>query len=210
MQRLRRGHAFDQRHELVAAQARDDVAAAHAAGDAATDLAQRLVAHRVAQAVVDQLEAVDVDEQQREAALVALGLRQRMAEALGEEGAVEEPGHLVARRHRLDRADRVLQLLLALAQAIAQLADATADHREPGQREREQRPVEPFLLHVLDRLRPPVHQQIDHQGVGGQRVQRQGHQLAGAQPENPEQENQKAQAERDAAADVDRVQPDHQ
>ena len=60
-------HVLEQDRELVAGQARDHVRLAHAAAQAARDLLQHLVAGEVAQAVVDDLEAVDVDVEQAEA-----------------------------------------------------------------------------------------------------------------------------------------------
>ena len=55
--------AVEQDGELVAAEARDGVARAHARAQALGDRDQQLVADRVAERVVDGLEVVDVDEQ---------------------------------------------------------------------------------------------------------------------------------------------------
>ena len=63
---------FHQQGELVAAQARDHVVLAHAHGDAPRDLHQQFVAGGVAHAVVDQLEAVQVEEQHGEGLAVAM------------------------------------------------------------------------------------------------------------------------------------------
>ena len=54
-------------HELVAAEPRDRVAVAHQLGEALGDGDQQPVADVVAEVVVDRLEAVEVDEQQRDA-----------------------------------------------------------------------------------------------------------------------------------------------
>jgi hypothetical protein len=56
----------DEHGELVAAEPRKQVLAAHLLGEARRDLAQQVVAALVAQDVVDLLEAVEVDQQQRE------------------------------------------------------------------------------------------------------------------------------------------------
>src|SRR3546814_6888710 len=57
--------AFDQHGELVAAQARDQGLLAERGADATASLDQHLVAGCVAGAVVDQLETVQVEEQDR-------------------------------------------------------------------------------------------------------------------------------------------------
>ena len=55
-----------QHDELVAAEARHDVARAQAGGDARRHGLQQAVADQVAQRIVDALEVVEVDEQQRQ------------------------------------------------------------------------------------------------------------------------------------------------
>ena len=57
---------IDQDRELVAAEARDYPAIPERVGDAAADLDQHLVASGVTDAVVDQLESVEIQEQHRE------------------------------------------------------------------------------------------------------------------------------------------------
>ena len=52
--------------ELVAAEARERVVVAHGAAEPRADLAQHLVAGVMAERVVELLEAVEVDQQQRE------------------------------------------------------------------------------------------------------------------------------------------------
>src|SRR5690606_16407025 len=59
------GHAVEQHDELVAAEAEQLVAGAQAAVETLRHFHQHAVADGVAEAVVDQLEAVQVDEQQR-------------------------------------------------------------------------------------------------------------------------------------------------
>ena len=60
------------------------------AGDALRDLEQDPVAGRVAEAVVDGLEVVEVDEQHRHPDAVAQGPRDRVADALVEQRPVGE------------------------------------------------------------------------------------------------------------------------
>ena len=67
----------DQHGELVAAQAGEDVAAAQRAAQAGGDLDEQTVALLVTQRVVDLLEAIEVDEQQRGQGAVALRGGQR-------------------------------------------------------------------------------------------------------------------------------------
>ena len=57
------GEAVDQDAELVAAEAGDDVAGAQVGAQPRRDRPQQLVAGVVAEAVVDQLEVVEVEEE---------------------------------------------------------------------------------------------------------------------------------------------------
>ena len=63
----------------------------------ATDL-QQLVADAVPQRVVDVLEPIEIEEQQRGERAVALGARQRQLEAIAEQKPVREPGEDVVGR----------------------------------------------------------------------------------------------------------------
>jgi hypothetical protein len=58
-----RVNPFEDDDELVAGEARDDIGRAHRTGQPARELTQHVVAGRVAERVVDPLEAVDVEEQ---------------------------------------------------------------------------------------------------------------------------------------------------
>ena len=68
---LRRVDVLAEDRELVAAEARDRVAGAQLAVQARADRAQQLVAGVVAERVVDDLQVVEVQEQQRDPAAVA-------------------------------------------------------------------------------------------------------------------------------------------
>ncbi len=81
--------------ELVAAQAGDEVVGTQLVVEAAGDDAQYLVAHLVPLRVVDVLEAVEVDEQQRHLVAVALSTRQRMAEKILEIRPVGQAGERI-------------------------------------------------------------------------------------------------------------------
>ena len=85
-------------HELVAAVARRDVGLAHGGADQEADLAQRAAAAQVAVLVVDRLEAVEVHEQQRQRAAVAVDELQLALERLVEVAEVVERRHLVGDR----------------------------------------------------------------------------------------------------------------
>ena len=83
--RDRFGHVHDaakQHHELVAAEPRHRVAGPHAVLKGRGDLPQDGVPEGVAERVVDALEVVDVDEQQREQPVAAAAARQRVLEPL--------------------------------------------------------------------------------------------------------------------------------
>ena len=89
------GQPAQEHGELVAAEPRERVAAAHDALQARGDLLQQAVAGVVAERVVDLLEAVEVDEQQRGGLAAALGRGQRGLHAVVEQRAVGEVGQVV-------------------------------------------------------------------------------------------------------------------
>ena len=59
------------------------------------DLAQQRVADRVAERVVDVLEAVEIDQEQRAALLAAGGIAQRLVERLAHQRAVGQAGQRI-------------------------------------------------------------------------------------------------------------------
>ena len=108
--RLVSGHQ-DER-ELVAAEPRESIVLAHRLGEARPHLAKDLVAGMVAEGVVELLEAVEVDEQQRE----RVSFRDRRVEAVEQMPAVAQAGQIVG-----------LRLALALAQPVGH-GDPRARH----------------------------------------------------------------------------------
>ena len=86
-------HVFQQHRELIAAQSGNHVTGLEAGAHAATDLEQQVVADQMADRIVDDLEAVQVDEQHREQiqriGQVAL---QGLLQPLQEQGAIGQPG----------------------------------------------------------------------------------------------------------------------
>ena len=81
--------------ELVAAHARHGIAGAHRGGEAPRHFAQQGVAGLVAELVVDRLEAIEVEETDRQQAVAPLCLRQRLFEAVGEQDAIGQAGQAV-------------------------------------------------------------------------------------------------------------------
>jgi hypothetical protein len=93
-------HAFEQQQELVAADARHGVALARGLAQPVRGGAQDLVAGRVAEGIVDRLEAVEVDEEHRDALfhlqLVGpLHAQQRVAQPVFEQHAVGQAGQCI-------------------------------------------------------------------------------------------------------------------
>ena len=114
--------------ELIAAEARGGVAGADRQRQALGHLAKHVVARGVAERVVDDLEVVEVDEDDPDAARLAAAARDRVADALDEQRAVGQAG------------DRVVERLvgelalegLALAD-VARVEDDAADVLVAGQ-----------------------------------------------------------------------------
>ena len=89
--------------ELVAAEAREGVARPQARLEPARHRHEQFVAHHVAEAVVDDLEAIEVEIQHREpAAAPLLVLGETPAEPLDERGAIQQPGQRIARAGTAD------------------------------------------------------------------------------------------------------------
>jgi hypothetical protein len=124
--------------ELVAAQARHDVARAHVFLDAARRLDEELVAGAVAQAVVDQLEAVEVEIHHRELrARMRFAALDRLGQAFVEAAAVGEVGERVVIGDVLQPAFRaaarrdVLHLQDQARVALLVAGEETAVQRHP-------------------------------------------------------------------------------
>ena len=100
---------LNEHDELVAAEARDDVARAQALPQARGHLAQQHVARVVAECIVDDLEAIEIDEQHGDLAVVASrGLDREMCSNCAEHRAIRQPGEAVVRSEVLDALLRVL------------------------------------------------------------------------------------------------------
>ncbi len=90
-----------QDRELVAAEAGDRVLRAQRGAQPGRDLAQHLVAGGVTEAVVDALEAIEVDEVDGGDGR-AVAARERLAQAVAEQRAVREAGERVVQREPLE------------------------------------------------------------------------------------------------------------
>ena len=134
----------DQHGEFVAAHARDGVLLAqHGAQPRADDL-QQLVAEGVAEGVVDDLEAVEIEEHHRHGMLGAAGVGERHRQPVAEQTPVRQS------RQRI-----VVRLILDLFLGAFALADV-ARHRHdlddvvrPGIDDRARRGLEPDARAVL-------------------------------------------------------------
>lgn len=158
---------------LVTAEAGDRVGGAHRPLDPAADLTQQDVAGRMAEAVVDQLEPVDVEEQDRERRTGPLHPLDRHEEVVQEQGSVGQPGERVVQR----QPPQGLLGLLAVADvrqragepaqpAAVAHGDAPGHHPQPGP----VAPADPELVAQPDGLAgqvtaQPVPQRLDVVGV---------------------------------------------
>ena len=138
--RPRRGRRAEH-GELVAAEAGDRVARADRGAQPVGDGDEQPVAGGVAEAVVDHLEVVEVEEQHRDALVVELGVGERAPEPVDEEQPVRQPGERVV--DRLVREPLAARLALGdvldLAHEVERLAGDVADDR-PGARTHTARP----------------------------------------------------------------------
>ena len=98
----RLGDVLQQQDEFVAALPAHGVGRAHAAGEPSGHLLQELVAHLVTERIVDDLEAVEVEEQHRDPRCRPLGERQRLAHAVFQERAVRQARQEVVLREMVD------------------------------------------------------------------------------------------------------------
>ena len=87
-----------QNGEFVTAEPRDDIAVAQAAAQPLAHLAQKLVAERMTQRVVDGLELIEVETKNREL-LVPAQMRETIFHFLVEEQPVRQRGQPVMQRH---------------------------------------------------------------------------------------------------------------
>jgi hypothetical protein len=89
-----------QKYELVTAPARGEIVRPASETQGVGDASNRLVTGVVAHHVVDRLERIEVEDEERERNVVAGGVRQLSFEAALEVMSVEEPGELIGRAAR--------------------------------------------------------------------------------------------------------------
>src|SRR5262249_3409930 len=149
----------EENRELVAAQARERVAAAQTRFEPARGRDEQLVADHVPEAVVDDLESIEIQVEDREAAAGATpaAFVEPAAEALDEDGAIERAGEriLEADASQLLLRDRLLGGVGERpGDAIGLLAGAA--HRETAAEKTSIRAVfVPDAVLVLKHLRRP-------------------------------------------------------
>jgi hypothetical protein len=92
------GDFAQQKHELVAADACDHIALADALLDATGNFDQQCISRYMAERVVDDLEAVEIDEQHGALPAVAAAVLDRAIDLLAEHDAVRQAGEVVVGR----------------------------------------------------------------------------------------------------------------
>ena len=168
---------FAQHDELVAAEAGDGVLAADARAEPPADRDQQLVAGLVAQPVVHQLEAVEVDEEHRDhGVVVAVGeAGERVLEPVLHERTVGQPGERVVQREVAE--------LLGARVAVDRDRDEVADpleHRELApasgsrtvRRKNAKQPEELAAVGGADGHRPESAEPVREAQLGDARVAR--------------------------------------
>ena len=120
------GGVLQQQRELVSAQARDGVLGAQAPGQAMAHFHQKPVADLLAQRVVEDLEAIQIEEEDRQVGAGALRAGQGVGQAIHEEGTVGQPGQGIAE----GLADELVQPARELVDLLRLLLDGGEHARE--------------------------------------------------------------------------------
>jgi hypothetical protein len=173
---LRRLAARHQQQEFLAAPARQQIGAAQGLAGQFSQAPEHGVADGVAMLVVDQLEAIEVDEGQRQRLAQAPQARQRGVQGLLGVAAVGQIGQGIARGQALDLGQRLLQ-----AQALALESLAHRTHLQAQQTDardaQQQRAQVQQLAAAVEAQRPPAPADAGGQQEAGQRP---GHQTQDA------------------------------
>lgn len=135
------------------------------------DRHQQLVARAVAEAVVDRLEVVQVDEHQRQLGARALSQRDLAAEQFAQQRAVGQARQVVEHRHAvqllvlgLELRDQLANLGVHRVQVLAQLAELVAAQPVLGRHGLACRQVAGLRLQAVDGPQQPVRQHArEHQ-----------------------------------------------
>ena len=122
---------FDEHGEFVPANSRERIAVAETAAESGGHHLQQAIAARVTERVVDELEAIEVEKENRDRARVLLRVRQRHARFFVEQHSIRQAGEGVVKR-----------LMSDPAQALAKRVQCDAEQNQRRDHER----VEPSRL----------------------------------------------------------------
>ena len=120
-------HVLEEHGELVAAEPGDGVLRPQADGQPLAESDEELIARAVSEAVVDDLEAVEIEEEHGEQLASALGARQGEGEAIDEERSVGQAGEGVEEglpRELVEPAGELIDLVGLLLYGGEHLAEA--------------------------------------------------------------------------------------
>ncbi len=170
------GRVFDDGHEFVAAIARPELAAAQDPRHPMRDRLQHQVADQMAVPVVDRLEPVEVDHEDRDLGPVAVGAADRGVQRFAERRAIGEPRQDVVHRERPDLPFRLDDGRLGFLQGGAEGAperDCTGDREDQHQADGRHAALldDDELLgdrrdHFVDEAGRPLAQRILVAGIG--------------------------------------------
>jgi hypothetical protein len=148
--RLPRGDVVEEDDELISSHASGGVTCSQLAANAPSHMDEQLIAGGMAQSVVDRLEVVEIEEQDREAGRAPVREVQAVGQAVPEDGAVWQAGQLVVERSAaefprgdselgrsvsdptLDLAERRFELLAEEVHAGRDSIDDVAGRTDPG------------------------------------------------------------------------------
>ncbi len=156
---------FEQHHELVTAEARDEILRAHAVADLPSRELQQVVACHVTASVVHVLELIEVDKEQRAAALAAHAARNLGLELR------DQPVTVVKPRERVEIRE-MHEMLHALAQCTDRVFERGHDRAElgvPRDRELDLRIARGELCERLLKIRQRRKRAAQEQRAGGPR-----------------------------------------
>src|SRR5215471_21805352 len=85
------------RRKLFAAEPTEEIARAHVRGHGGCERAQRFVAERMTETIVDRLEVVEVEDENADRLALACLLREQLLRAVTQRTAIQKPGQRVGR-----------------------------------------------------------------------------------------------------------------
>jgi hypothetical protein len=125
--RLRRGHIVEKHDELVSTHASGGVACPKRGTKARRHIDEKSIAGGMTQGVVDHLEVIEIEEQDREAGLSPADELHAVSQVLPEQGAVRQSGQIVVKRSMAEllRGDR--ELCGAVSHPTLDLAEGSVE-----------------------------------------------------------------------------------